>query len=257
MYAECPVFFCSEKNVADVEQCFSEHASRIEWRVQARVDSIAPEVFGVLRDLGMGIIDLGLESASPRMLSAMQKTSHPQKYVERATAFIEHAAAAGIGVKLNILLYPGETADSAEETRAFVLQHKSRLAGVAAGSTLLFPGTTLAAEMPELAARHGTNLVDDPLLADCGIHPLNLSHDFTYDQARSWCLNLSREVMDAEKYYRLKRVGYYAPTVTYDDMVAAAAKANPDRLPFRTGVQVSRTARDGIQQSCAEWDKLR
>lgn len=258
IYAECPVFFTNAKNFDAYRQAFGPFSDRLEWRVQARVDSIDPTLFDDLYDLGLRVIDIGLESASPRMLGLMQKTQTPDRYLRQAGVFIENAASAGIGVKLNILLYPGEDVASAAETEDFISHHSKSLAGIAAGTTLEFPGTTLSGEMDQLGQRFGTKRVHDPVLADCGIYPLDLSADFSYQEARNWCIRVSKTVMDARKYYDLKRIGYYPPSLTYEDFIEAAHRVPAGTLPFTLNGNPHEIAESSsIAEQVVQWDKLR
>lgn len=258
LYAECPVFFCNERNLNDFREAFEPFSSQVEWRVQARVDSIRPSVFPELYRLGLRVIDLGLESASPRMLGLMEKTADPSRYLEKATIFIEAAADAGIGVKLNILLYPGEDDASMSQTEDFVLRNASRIAGIAAGSTIEFPGTSLGEQLPQLSERFGTSRVFDEQLASAGIYPLNLTRSLSFEQARDWCIRLSRKVMTMESYFNLKRIGYYSPSVSFNDFQAAVAAAPFEGLPFTTLESESpRHERRDLNEAVVGWDKLR
>lgn len=258
LYAECPVFFCTPRNLEGYRTAFGPFAERLEWRVQARVDSIEPVVFPDLYELGLRVIDLGLESASPRMLRLMKKTPNPERYLDKAAAFIRQAAESGIGVKLNILLYPGEDRDSAAETETFIMEHGDRLAGIAAGSALEFPGTALGVELPDLFERFGTRRVHDPLLASCGIYPLDLSADFSFKDAREWCLRVSKRVMTSKKYYDLKRIGYYSPSVTYDAFMEFASRSPRESLPFSDAPESAVSDRNGsIGEQVVQWDQLR
>lgn len=253
IYCECPVFFANTSNIGDLELCFAPFIGAVEWRTQARVDSVTPDMFQRLYRLGLRIIDLGLESASPRMLLEMGKTREPGSYLTRARNFIRTASDAGIKVKLNLLLYPGETRDTAAETYDFVLKHRSYIAGVAAGSAIEFPGTTLSRDFESLFKRFGTSRVRDPNLEQAGIFPLHLSKDFSFVEAREWCLGISREVMSCSAYYDLKRVGYYAPTVTFAEFLTAAQQVDQSLLPFSTAGGPLPTNVSGA----VEWDTLR
>ena len=48
----------------DYRVAFGPFSQRIEWRVQARAESIDPELLPELHALGLRVVDLGLESAS-------------------------------------------------------------------------------------------------------------------------------------------------------------------------------------------------
>jgi anaerobic magnesium-protoporphyrin IX monomethyl ester cyclase len=259
IYFECPVFFCNKGNVGGYEKCLFPFANRIEWRTQCRVDSVDPSVLPRLHGLGLRILDVGLESASPRMLKLMKKTEGAADlYLRRAQALIDAAAACGVGIKLNILLFPGETEQTAAETEDFILRNRAKISGIAAGAAIEFPGSELSTQMESLQEMFGTRRRADERVSQAGIFPLDLSREFPLERAREWCLQMTRAVTTAESYYRLKRIGYFRPDLSYARFLEVVHASDPTSLPFALPDAVcSDSAHGRGTWDMVLWDQLR
>lgn len=256
IFFECPVFFCAKASQLEVlGDCLAPFRGRIRWRTQCRAESVAPELLPGLARTGLTVLDLGLESASPTMLERMNKTKTPDSYLRDAQRLIDAAHDAGVKIKLNILLYAGETMQTAAETEAFILKNREKIAGISACPAIGFPGSELLTSLPELEARHGTKARPDPALSESGIVPLDLSHDFPLEVARTWCLRVTRSVTTAEAYFTQKSTGYFRPDFSYEDFLRAARSADPAALPFVLPEQSATSAETSWDQ--AEWDRLR
>jgi radical SAM superfamily enzyme YgiQ (UPF0313 family) len=258
IYFECPVFFCTKRNVGGYEECLSPFARQIEWRTQCRVDSVEPGVLPQLYGIGLRMLDIGLESASPRMLKLMKKTEgDPGRYLQRAQALINAAADCGVGVKLNILLFPGETEQTAAETADFVLRNRDKISGIAAGAAIEFPGSELSVQMEKFQEQFGTRRRHDEKVSPAGIYPLDLSGEFPLERAREWCLWATRSVTTAESYYRLKRIGYFRPDLSFSDFMKAVRGSDPASLPFVLPEPERSDSARRTPWDMAEWDQLR
>ena len=89
---------------------------------------------------GMRRISFGFESASQRLLDAMDKGCD----VEKNSAFIRHAHEAGLSVRLSMFKgYPGETADDLVETAAFLEAHAPYIDRIRIGDFKLIHGTPI------------------------------------------------------------------------------------------------------------------
>lgn len=86
----------------------------------------------------MKVIDLGLESASLLQLERMQKADKPQRYLDAASKLLETCASHGIWVKVNVLLYGGETAQTLDETQRWLDAHAQYLKGVSVGPVVVY-----------------------------------------------------------------------------------------------------------------------
>ena len=92
----------------------------IQWRTETRVDAMKPQAVAVLAKAGLSVIDLGLETASPAQIIAMQKARNPDRYLASASRLLAACRENGVKVKVNVLLYAGETVQTFEETRSWL-----------------------------------------------------------------------------------------------------------------------------------------
>jgi radical SAM superfamily enzyme YgiQ (UPF0313 family) len=95
-YFQSSFFRPSTKWAEEMANTHKKHGLSTEWRTETRVDSLSPKQLGALSRAGLKIVDLGLESASPRQLLAMEKTSQPAVYLKRAGELLKACSEFGI-----------------------------------------------------------------------------------------------------------------------------------------------------------------
>ena len=101
---------------------------KVEWRTQSRIDVFDPDLLPILTEAGLRIIDLGLESASPKLLSLMNKTDTPTEYINKANKIIEKVSEfPNLKLKINLIFFPGETAYTLRETLEFIFKHRCEI----------------------------------------------------------------------------------------------------------------------------------
>jgi hypothetical protein len=94
----------------------------ISWHGFARFgrELLYPGFVSRLAEGGCAMLQLGLESGSQRLLDRMGKGTR----LSDASAILGHLKAAGIAAYVYVMLgYPGETAEDAERTLAFLEEH--------------------------------------------------------------------------------------------------------------------------------------
>jgi anaerobic magnesium-protoporphyrin IX monomethyl ester cyclase len=90
---------------------------QVKWRGQSRANGIRPDMVKLAQQAGCVDIAIGLESVSPQVLAIVNKKIK----LAEAKAYIGHLKAAGIGVRLNLILgLPGEPDDILKQTIDFV-----------------------------------------------------------------------------------------------------------------------------------------
>lgn len=114
------------------ELCF------FDWRSESRVDTINLKLVKRLADAGLKVLDLGLESASKSQLIRMSKTKNAELYLDRASKLLKECHANGIFVKINILLFAGETIETISETIEWLKLHRQYIKGVSVGPVIIF-----------------------------------------------------------------------------------------------------------------------
>ncbi len=107
----------------------------LRWMTMVRADTLEAVDMTLLRESGCVEVQLGLESADPQILKAMNKKAGPALYAEVVRRVLE------VGINCScyfIFGFPGETDETALRTRAFIhgLEH-SELEGTLSWS--LFP----------------------------------------------------------------------------------------------------------------------
>ena len=223
------------------EQLANEVGQRglnVQWRCETRVDGMKPSTVASLAASGLKVIDLGLEAASPKQVSAMNKASDPDRYLQAASELIRACAAHGVWVKANVLLYAGETAQTLDDTRSWLDDHADALKGVSVGPVVAYgPPRHIAPFLADIAVLGGVP-VDGQSAERDGITQLHLSSHLSADDAEAESLSLSRRYMTQQDYFDLKSFSYYPRGYTADEFLADVAASDPARLPFRRSQSV-------------------
>lgn len=203
------------------------------WRTETRVDAMLPATVEHLAAAGLKIIDLGLETASPRQIVAMQKSRKPDQYLRLASDLLNACRANGVWVKVNVLMYAGETAETFAETRAWLDEHAGAIKGVSVGPVLVYGPPKQAGPLLRAMAQQGARPVDPDQAEAEGITQLHLSSAFDAKAAEAASLELSRRHMTADDYYDLKAFSYYPRSYDRSHFNADVAETDRVLLPFR------------------------
>lgn len=232
VYLEAPHFSFSISWTEALCRAMGERDRVVPWRCTTRVETVPTDRLPMLRQAGLRIFDVGLESASPTQLLRMGKTRNPKQYLQRAGQLLQACHREGILVKLNILLYAGETMQTVEETRRWLRAHRHLIAGVSVGSIIYYRGMGCLASL----LRQGAKVQDTSQLDRVGYLNLDPSDVLSYAHAQQLAQEISREMMDGQAYYALKSHGYFRRGYTYEQFCADAARSPTDQLPFRKNI---------------------
>lgn len=207
-------------------------ANAVQWRAEARVDSVMPDVLKVLAGAGLKVIDLGLESADPVQLVRMSKTKDPAKYLARASALLKAAGESGILAKVNVLLFAGETKDSVARTLEWLEQHRPCIAGVSVGPMMCFGWPEDVRDYVLTLGEYGAVMTDEQPIH--GIGQMHLSPEIDFAGALEISQQISRSFMTADQYFALKSFSYLPRSYTYSDFRRDIEEdAHRDRFSFR------------------------
>jgi len=113
------------RSLREISRGLIERKLKINWTCYTRYSkSFTPEFCGQLAESGCRAIWYGLESASQRVLERMDKGTT----VDVARQVTQNCLDAGIAVDLFCMVgFPGETAEEALETLAFLLEFKEKI----------------------------------------------------------------------------------------------------------------------------------
>lgn len=203
----------------------------VTWRTEARVDLFSQRSIEVLAQTGLKVLDLGLESASPKQLIRMGKTRNPEKYLDQCSRLIKTASENGILAKLNILLYPGETDETISETAEWLEKNMLYFAGISVYPTLYYGLTPSTDPVMDIYKSLGATLSSTKPTG--GIQHLNLSKAIPHPDSEQIARELSRRFMTDSEYYALKSFSYFDPSYTEHQFKLDIQRSDPDKLPFR------------------------
>lgn len=231
LYFQMATFQVDKEWIESYKKRMNEFNKIIHWRCTSRVDVMDINNISALSEIGLRVIDLGLESASHQQLKCMHKTNNTKEYLQKAEEILHIAYENGIWIKLNILLTAGENLDTIEETRYWLDKNKKYIKGISSNcETIYGPNNNIMNILKTL----GASYVNEHDLTENGYAHINLSKEIDYTLAKKKAKELSRIVMNANDYYDLKKYGYFPRNYKikhfYDDLKNTDKK----KLPFKT-----------------------
>ncbi|MBK3663773.1 radical SAM protein [Bradyrhizobium diazoefficiens] len=226
--------FAPNRSWADrlAEETAKQGRLGINWRTETRVDTLRPGAVASLASAGLKVVDLGLETASPTQILAMNKSKRPDQYLKSASELLSSCRDNGVMVKVNVLLYAGETEQTLAETRAWLDNHAESIRGVSVGPVIAYGPPRTAGILLDEWAEHGARPVDPRSAFESGITTMHLSRDFDAASAERISLELSRRYMDADAYFDLKGFSYYPRGYTRAQFDQDTHSSDPVTLPF-------------------------
>lgn len=200
-----------------------------KWRCETRVDSITPEIITILSKAGLKVIDLGLESASPEQLYAMQKCNDADEYLKKAHDLLVSCNENGVLCKVNILLYFGENFKTLKETQQWLSERKNVIKGISVNPVTLygFDANLESISTPEMIDKDYNSLLMN------GYINFDLSPEIDKRNIESIMRELTQYFMTAKDYYELKSYTYYPTDYTYDKFILEIKELEKSKLPFK------------------------
>jgi hypothetical protein len=232
-YFEASLFQPSSTWIQDFESALKSAGIVMRWRTETRMDNITPAQIGALARTGLAVLDLGLETASPRQILAMEKSTNPIAYLRKAGQVLEACKLHGVWAKVNILIYPGETIETLSETIAWLEEHRANIRGVSVGTTIVFRFNESSAEyLKSLASLGATPVIQDALDLHGYAH-LHISQTMTHAEAQSYAQSISKSFMSERDYFDLKSFSYLPRSLTFEEFVESAKDLLDSDLSYR------------------------
>ncbi len=238
-YVQSSMFMPTARWAAALAQETRRNGISINWRTETRVDVMTAETLAALAAAGLRVLDLGLETASPRQILAMKKSRDPDRYLRSAANLLEACLAHGVKAKLNVLLYAGETQETLAETTAWLDEYSSAIAGVSVGPVLAYGPPKTADILIQDWRLLGARPVDSDSATRTGITTMHLSDDFDAKNAEAASIALSRRYMNSNDYFDLKSFSYYPRDYGRTDFERDVALSAPSLLPFTVDDQIA------------------
>jgi radical SAM superfamily enzyme YgiQ (UPF0313 family) len=157
-------------------------ARPVRWSTEIRADSKLLDHLGTMNDSGISNLFVGMESASSTQLARMDKTRKAEDYLDRMRAMLANAAQYdNLLLKVGLLLYVGESAQTMRETLGFLLSVQEHVRWVSVSPLFVFGGTPLHKRFDEYAARYGSSLHSDGFWKASRTFPCNVSPEFDFN----------------------------------------------------------------------------
>lgn len=207
--------------------------SDISWRAESRSDTFPIDLLDPLVDAGLRVLDIGLESGSPEMLLRMNKTKSPRPYLDACIKIAEKIAANGkCLLKLNIMLFYGETLASLKETREYlkILSDIGPLS-LGIGPVRMEPGSKMFNdEIPEMDLSKFNNT----FWGKVHCYPINLSQEISFEDANQICLEIAQEFQTSKTYFEAKRHSQLRYDMTYVEFMKQSEEIPINERQWRT-----------------------
>lgn len=231
-YFEASNFLPSKAWIDDFKKVYSEKGYKFTWRAEVRADAFASADIYTLANCGLKIIDVGLESCSHQQLLRMRKTSDITYYLNQADVLLRKCSDAGVWPKLNIMLYPGETIKTINETIDWLMKRNELIKGVSVGPLTVFGCSETTNKYIKELAKYTARPVDDKSYLCTGITNLDLSHEINYSKSIELSISIAQQLMTSVDYFDIKNHGYYRSCFKYDDFRQLITDADKETLPF-------------------------
>ena len=229
-YFEASMFVPTRDWSARFSEALEHEGLTLKWRTEGRVDNIRADLIPALAQAGLTVLDLGLESASPLQLQRMKKTRAPQSYLRQADELIDACNRAGVKVKVNLLMFAGETDETLAETVKWIGSRQDGIAGASVGPVIAYGWPDEASGYISELSEWGASVHNSPCH---GVYNMNLSDAFPHERALLVGREVSRRFMSADQYFFLKSFSYFGRDYRKQDFLRDVADA-PDDLSFDT-----------------------
>jgi len=208
----------------------------IEWKTETRVDANWKDLLKNLVQVGCRGLDLGLESASPRILKLMQKTNNPAQYLSdaiEALAICEQIPRDQLILKMNLLFFPGEVPGSLRETLTFICKYGNRIDIMGPSVMFSYPGLPFNDQLQLFEKEYGTSLIKNNYWDSVHAYPINPSRELPYDLLKAQALLLCKMFSSEQAYLKNKIASKFpwgCKTENLKNIILS--KVNYSEIPF-------------------------
>lgn len=228
IYFQAPHFIFEKEWINNLYKLMNNRTNCNFWRCTTRVETVPISMLNQLKESGLKVLDIGLESASKQQLLNMHKTVYPEKYLEMAENLLLACKENDIWVKFNLLLYAGETFDTIKETTNWLLEHKSLIKYVSVSSLVYYYNMDSISELIKL----GASIPSGEYIENNGYINLNLSPEISHETASSLSYQIPKLIASQKDFYDIKNISYFENGYTYNQFLQDIKKCDLSTLPF-------------------------
>lgn len=230
-YFQASFFHPNKDWCIDFHKHYNQFHLTTKWRTQTRVDSLSSNKIELLSKSGLKVLDLGLESANPTQILSMGKSKKPDEYLKQASKLLKICYENGVWLKINILLYAGETLSTIKETKDWIEFHKKFIKGLSINPIILYKSYQTERLLKSLK-HFGASLVDQDSLSKFGYAHLNLSETVSFEKANELSLEIRRGIVSDKNFFELKSFSYFDRLYSSLDFKNDIQNIDNIRLPF-------------------------
>jgi len=203
------------------------------WRTESRVDTFPIHILHKLIDGGLRVLDVGLESGSPEMLQRMHKTNDPSGYLKAGLRLAEEVARSGdCLLKLNIMLYYGETLSTVQETWEYLRKISSITPlAIGIGPVRMDPGSKNYEQFVNTGKSH---FFDNSFWGKTHCYPVDLSPEISFEEGNNISKELAQEFQTSRTYYKSKRHSQLPYNMTYEEFMKQADSIPPNERQWKS-----------------------
>lgn len=182
----CSTFGMSTSNTLSLFEGLVPHAQKFTIQAYTRCDIRFENWMPYLRKLNISSVYFGMESASPLVLERMNKTTNPERYIERSQKLIDMFYNCGINLWCNFIIgYVGETPETLNQTVQFILRNRHKIGFLTCSTLYACPGSQILDEYDSLAQQYGISVEPEGSIPDAYHLKINPSADFTQNQMKA------------------------------------------------------------------------
>ncbi len=239
VYFEAPHFIFEKQWIAQLCKSILSRETAFKWRCTSRVETVPIKMLPLMKDAGLKILDIGLESASKQQLLNMHKTGNPEHYLEKAEELLIACRQNNIWVKFNLLLYAGETHATVDETTLWLVNHRDLIKDISVGSLVYYYNMDSLSDLLSL----GATIPDEGQITNTGYIDLNLSPEIDSEEAKRISVMMPKFIATQKDFYDVKAISYFERGYSYSDYLKDLARCDPSELPFTI-------AKDPVDNDC-------
>lgn len=214
------------------------------WRTQTRIEYLKNNTIELLFKAGARVIDIGMESASPNILTIMKKTKHPNDYIQAAATALKKAHEVGLILKLNIMLFAGETQNTLMETINFLKENLYNFHTISVYPVLVYPSpgeNDFIKKIRSVGAEICTSKESKRL------HYVNLSPSISHEKALLLSTLIAKSLQSKTAYMNQRLLGYYPQSILKNTY----SKEKLKDLPFYSSEEEKKQAEEQLMKELA------
>ena len=174
-------FGVNVNNTIKILEGIVEKYGSLKWLSEFRLDLKWEKYIDLMHKSGCVSYGIGLESASPKILNIMKKTTHSDVYLQRSEELIKRIIAFGDSyVHLNFMFYIGEDPQTMSDNMGYISKHFKDISIVHYSPVVLYSNTAAWENFDYFVQEYGSSVVFEEPYKSMHAYPVNVSDLYSY-----------------------------------------------------------------------------